>query len=141
MDTPGSRWLVLGIFGFGIVISIGIFGITFFGRPVAVGISNGQLQLIRPSGVTSIPVSELEPARYEPQMGVQAFTSRVGNGGLFGFTGTFSGPHGTADLFVTTSRGWVGIPERSGRWLYVSPQDPEAFVQEFNRALRKSGED
>jgi hypothetical protein len=86
---------------------------------------------------TELPLSDLVSARFEPRVmrwGIRTF----GNGGVFSISGWFYGRRlGAYRAFVMDPRRTV-VLEFSSRTVVISPDNPEAFVDEITERIGAS---
>ncbi|MHA3771168.1 PH domain-containing protein [Verrucomicrobiota bacterium sgz303538] len=81
---------------------------------------------------TRIPLSGLLSAAVEPKA-MRGSIRLCGNGGLFSFTGWYWNRHlGRFRAFATDLRQTVVLRFADDRTMVLSPDNPEAFVHEFN---------
>ena len=110
--------------------SIIIFCLLFVVR--AYSISGGHLAIRRLFWSTTIPILGIHEACHDP-LAIKGSLRIWGNGGLFGITGYYWNKKlGRFRLFATDPAKAV-VMRLHDRIVVISPEEPEAFIQELDR--------
>lgn len=116
------------------------FGLPYFFRPVGFGISRREVLVLRPVGPKRFPMREIRQARYPAEETDGASIGLVRVDGVHGRFGTFwSRKSGRYAAYVTNPDNRVELQLRDDIRVFVSPDDPEAFVQTLRLAVAESG--
>jgi len=115
--------------------------ITAIFAPLGYAVGPRAVTVIRFASNVDVPLEDITEVEAVQLKGV----IRVfGNGGAFGFWGTFSSKaFGTFQAYVTRSDNFVALKRRSGRPIVLSPDSPIDLVRAVQDALagyRKEGQ-
>jgi hypothetical protein len=119
------------VFPFGLIL---ILVITYGFSPKAYALEDRQLIIYRPfqnklyatEGILTVSLVD----KKELKKSIRVF----GVGGLFGYFGLFrNSRYGTMIWYATRRDQFVVIERANGRTIVLTPDDPNAFVSEFNQ--------
>jgi hypothetical protein len=119
------------VFPFGLIL---ILVITYGFSPKAYALDDRQLIIYRPfqnklyatEGILTVSLVD----KKELKKSIRVF----GVGGLFGYFGLFrNSRYGTMIWYATRRDQFVVIERANGRTIVLTPDDPNAFVSEFNQ--------
>lgn len=121
----------VNVFPFGLIL---ILVITYGFSPKAYALEDRQLIICRPfqnklyatEGILTVSLVD----KKELKKSIRVF----GVGGLFGYFGLFrNSRYGTMIWYATRRDQFVVIERANGRTIVLTPDDPNAFVSEFNQ--------
>lgn len=115
------------------------FGIPYFFRPLGYGVSHSEFSVLRPIGPKRYPLREIRHVRYPAAEPAGASVGLARVDGIHGRFGTFwNRKAGRYAVYVTNPENSVELKLGDGGLVFVSPDDPGAFVQALRHAMEEA---
>ena len=137
-DTSPSKELAFAI-AFSLMMMV-LPLVLFFYRPKSYSITEEAVVVNRLAGTFRIPFSSISHVIRADRSDMRLAIRTFGNGGIFGFTGTYrNSKFGKMRWFVTQRTNYIVIETTDGKKFVITPDEPEPCFNEILNRVKIQG--